>query len=309
MNNLYFIESDNFDLVIIKVKEILAKHKLDFNNLIIYDMEEANISDAISDLDTYSLFNKTKIILCKNSVFLTSGKTEINHNINYLEKYLNNPNPNNILILSSSKLDGKKNIAKLVKEKCELVDTNIDLVKYIKNKAIGYKIDDIVIRYLLNATGDEINNIDNELDKLLAYKSNEREILKEDIDLITIKKIDGNIYDLIDAIINKDKIKSFRIYNKMINYGEDIFKIFVTLSNQIRLIYQVKVLRNLSNDDICSKLHLKNSKQVAAIRYKIDKYNSIDLIDYLHKLSLMDEELKTGKCIDKIVFPIFIASL
>ena len=209
MNNLYFIESDNFDLVIIKVKEILAKRKLDFNNLIIYDMEEANISDAISDLDTYSLFNETKIILCKNSVFLTSCKTEINHNINYLEKYLNNPNLNNILILSGSKLDGKKNIAKLVKEKCELVDTNIDLVKYIKNKAIGYKIDDIVIRYLLSATGDEINNIDNELDKLLAYKDNEREILKEDIDLITIKKIDGNIYDLIDAIINKDKIALF----------------------------------------------------------------------------------------------------
>lgn len=309
MNNLYFIESDSFNLIIVKVKEILAKRQIDFDNLVIYDMEETNISSAIMDLDTYSLFNEPKAILCKNAVFLTSAKSEINHDTTLLDKYLNNPNPNNILIITAHKLDGKKNIAKLVKEKCQIVDSDVDLIKYIKNKTAGFKIDDETIRYLLLNTGSELTNIDNELDKLLAYKDQDKEILKSDIDLITIKKIDGNIYDLIDAIMNKDKKRSLKIYENIINYGEDIFKIFIALSNQIRLIYQVKVLKNLSNDDICNKLHLKNSKQVVALRYKIDKYNSSDLLDYLYRLSLMDEELKTGKSIDKIVFPIFIASL
>jgi DNA polymerase III delta subunit len=95
----------------------------------------------------------------------------------------------------------------------------------------------------------------------------------------------------------------------MINYGEDIFKIFVSLSNQIRLIYQVKSLKNLTNEEIADKLKLKNVKQVVALRYKIDKYTSSELISYLHKLSIMDEELKLGKSIDTIVFPTFIASL
>ena len=36
----------------------------------------------------------------------------------------------------------------------------------------------------------------------------------------------------------------------MINYGEDVFKIFVTLASQIRLRYQVKTLKNLTNEDI-----------------------------------------------------------
>ena len=95
----------------------------------------------------------------------------------------------------------------------------------------------------------------------------------------------------------------------MVNYGEDIFKIFVSLSNQIRLIYQGKVLKNLTNEEIASKLNLKNIKQVSALRYKIDKYTSNELVEYLHKLSIMDEELKLGKSIDNIVFPTFIASL
>lgn len=309
MNNLYFIETDKHELLDIKVNEILKENNLTRDNLIIYDMEEVNISDAIIDLDTYSLFNERKVVLCKNAIFLSSGKTEINHNIELLEKYLNNPNPDNILIIGTNKADGKKNIVKLIKDKCKIIEVTIDLVNYIKEYTKGYKIDDEVIRYLIINTTEDISHITNELDKLMALKDKEKEITKKDIDLIVIKKIDSNIFDLIDAIISKNKDKSLRIYNEMINYGEDIFKIFISLSNQIRLIYQVKQLKDLSNEEIADTLKLKNVKQVAALRYKIDKYTSNELVNYLHKLSIMDEELKLGKSIDIIVFPTFIASL
>ena len=309
MNNLYFIETDSIELLNIKVNEILKNNKLTLDNLIIYDMEEVNITDAIVDLDTYSLFNTKKVVLCKNAIFLSSTKSEIEHNIDLLTKYLNNPNPDNILILSVDKVDGKKNIVKLVKEKCQVIETNIDTFKYVKDYTKDYKITDEIIRYLIINTTENISHITNELDKLMALKSNEKEITKEDIDLIVIKKIDSNIFDLIDAIISKNKDKSLRIYEEMTNYGEDIFKIFVSLSNQIRLIYQVKTLRKLTNEEIADKLKLKNVKQVVALRYKIDKYTSSELLDYLYRLSIMDEELKLGKSIDKIVFPTFIASL
>ena len=309
MNNLYFIETDKHELLDIKVNEILRENNLTRDNLITYDMEEVNISDAIIDLDTYSLFNERKVVLCKNAIFLSSGKTEINHNIELLEKYLNNPNPDNILIIGTNKADGKKNIVKLIKDKCKIIEVTIDLVNYIKEYTKGYKLDDEVIRYLIINTTEDISHITNELDKLMALKDKEKEITKKDIDLIVIKKIDSNIFDLIDAIISKNKDKSLRIYNEMINYGEDIFKIFISLSNQIRLIYQVKTLKDLSNEEIADTLKLKNVKQVAALRYKIDKYTSNELVNYLHKLSIMDEELKLGKSIDIIVFPTFIASL
>ena len=126
MNNLYVVETDNPQILIIKVNEILKENKLSLDNLITYDMEEVNITDAIIDLDTYSLFNERKVVLCKNAIFLSSGKSEIEHRCELLEKYLNNPNPNNILILAVSKLDSKKNIVKLVKEKCVVIESNIE---------------------------------------------------------------------------------------------------------------------------------------------------------------------------------------
>ena len=309
MHNLYYIETNNLLLLNMKVEEILKENKLTTDNLITYDMETNDIAMAIMDLDTYNLFDSTKVVLCKNAYFLTTEKGEIEHDINALEKYLNNPNPSNILILSSSKPDSKKNIVKLVKSTCEVVNIDIDLTIYVKEKTTGYKMTSDDIRYFLDNAGDDLFNINNELDKLLELTESTKEITKNDIDLIVIKKIDCNIYELIDAIISKDKEKALTIYNEMINYGEDVFKIFVTLANQIRLIYQVKILKNLTNEEIADKLNLKNIKQVSALRYKIDKYTTVDLINYLHRLSIMDEELKNGKSIDKIVFPTFIASL
>ena len=309
MHNIYFLESDNQKIIDEKVEEILKELKVSHDDLIIYDLEEVPISNAIMDLDTYSFLGNQKVVFCKNATFLTTTKSEIEHDIEAFSKYLSNPNPNNVLIISSSKTNGKKNVVKLLRKEAYCVEMTFDIHEYIKKKCAGYKIKSDAIDYLCEVTCNDINRIDNELEKLLAYTMDTKEITKKDIDLIVIKKIDTNIFDLIDAIISKNKSKSLTIYNEMINYGEDIFRIFVALANQIRLIYQVKVLRDLSNDDIAEKLNLKNPKQVVALRYKIDKYREEDLINYLYRLSIMDEELKTGKSIDKIVFPIFIASL
>ena len=304
MNNLYLIIGENDTIINLKIKELL---KDNYDNLITYDMEISNISDAIMDLDTYSLFNEKKYIYAKNAKFLTSEKSEINHNVDSLKKYLENPNINNTLIISCSKLDSKKNIVKLVKDKTMVIETDIDLNKYVKDYCKNIKISLDTIKYLIETVGTDINRITNELDKLLMYCKSE--ITKKDIDDVVIKKIDTNIFLLIDAIISKDKKKSLMIYNEMINYGEEIFKIMVALANQIRLIYSVKVLEYLTNDEITSILNLKNPKQVVALRYKIGKYSTKDLLKYLYKLSLLDEEMKLGKCIDKVAFPTFIMSI
>ena len=81
------------------------------------------------------------------------------------------------------------------------------------------------------------------------------------------------------------------------------------IPNQIRLLYQVKILSKKSNDEITDILKLKNPKQVVALRFKINKYNAKDLLNYLYHLSIIDEELKTGKIIDTVAFPCFIAGL
>ena len=308
MNNLYFIESDNHIILDKYVREILKENKFQEEDLIRYDLEECNILDVLTELNTYSLFATRKIVYANNATFLTADKSEINHDIDEFTKYINNPS-DNILILACRKLDGKKNIAKLVKEKFKIIDVNVNYQDYIKEKTKGYKMSTSDIIYFLSLVTEDIDRINNELDKLMMLKDDTKEITKEDIDLIVVKKIDDNIFDLIEAIIKKDKKRSLTIYNDIVSYGEEIFKILISLSNQIRLLLQVKILENENDLDIADKLNLKNPKQMYFLRQKIMNYKKEELVDYLHKLAIMDEELKLGKTIPEVVFPVFIASL
>lgn len=309
MNNLYLIESNNHKAITLEIEKLAKKNNFNLDEILRYDLSETNISAVINDLDTYGFFGERKVIYANDAFFLTTSKGEIEHNIDSFIKYINNPSPDNILIISCSKLDGKKNICKLVKEKFNCITINNDPKDFIKKKTKDYKITYDTINYLIYSVGEDLDRINNELDKLMLYKTDTKEITRNDIDLIVVKKVDDNIFDLIDAIIKKNKKKSLNIYNEMVNYGEEVFKILISLSNQIRLIYQVKVLRNYHDNDIADILNLKNPRQVYAIRQKISSYTKEELLDYLYKLSLMDEDLKMGKSIDKIIFPVFIASL
>ena len=309
MNNLYFIESDNHIIINILLKDIVKENNFNIEDVIKFDLSERNISDVITELDTYSLFSDRKIVFGYDCVFLTTDKTDINHDIDMLTKYINNPKEDSVLILSCKKLDGKKNICKLIKEKFKVIESDIDYTDYVKNKTKGYKFSNSDISYFLSCMNEDIDRINNELDKLMMLKDNEKEITNKDIDLIVIKKIDDNIFDLIEAIIKKDKKKSLEIYNDIVNYGEEVFKIMISLANQIRLLLQVKILEKDSDEDIANRLKLKNPKQLYFVRKKMANYTKEELIDYLEKLAIMDEELKLGKSIDKIVFPVFIATL
>lgn len=309
MNNLYFIESDNHIILNKFLEDIVKENKFSLDEVIKFDLSERNISEVITELDTYSLFSTRKIVFAYDAVFLTTDKTEIEHDIDMFTKYINNPKEDSVLVLACRKLDGKKNIAKLVKEKFKIIETTIDFNEYVKNKTKGYKFSNSDIAYFLTCMNEDIDRINNELDKLMMLKNEDKEITKNDIDLIVIKKIDDNIFDLIEAIIKKDKKRSLEIYNGIVNYGEEVFKIMISLANQVRLLLQVKILENENDLDIAEKLHLKNPKQLYFIRKKMAGYTKKELTDYLLKLSIMDEELKLGKAIDKIVFPVFIATL
>ncbi len=83
----------------------------------------------------------------------------------------------------------------------------------------------------------------------------------------------------------------------------------IKLANKKRLLLQVKIQEKENDNDIAEKLHLKNPKQLYFLRREMSMYSKKELADYLEKLAIMDEELKLGKSIDKIVFPVFIATL
>ncbi len=137
-------------------------------------------------------------------------------------------------------------------------------------------------------------------------KLEEKLITKDDIDLITTKSIDDNIFSLIDAIITKNKEKMAEIYQELIK-KEEIINILINLSNQLRLIYQVKVLSKFyRNDQEIAEYLGKHKYAIEMARVKGLSFQKKDLLVYLVDLANLDYDIKTGKTIKDVSFWLFI---
>ncbi|MBQ6282124.1 MAG: DNA polymerase III subunit delta [Bacilli bacterium] len=310
MNGIYLIYGEEEYLINNEINKL--KDKYSGYDIVTYDMLEQNISDAIEDASMISLFSSTKLIICYNCYFLTAIKCDIEHDVESLMKYMKNENDSIIILTVNGEVDNRKKIVKelnkfnVVKyEKLKEFEVKKFVIDYCKHN--GFKIEEDAIKLFLEKLTNDLYIITSELEKLFIYKNN-KIITKSDIEDITSRVINTNIFDLINSIVEKDIDKSLRLYDDLVIINEEEIKLIVTLANQFRLIYQVKTMfkGGYSEFDISKKLdiHPFRIKLANAVCISLD-----ECLEYLKKLSILDEEIKTGMIDKKNGFIKFILSL
>ena len=298
MDKLILIEGENPVLIQKEIDKII--NKLTNYELIKYDLNEIEFNKIIEDLDTYDMFLKQKVIIGYNPLFLVE-KTDFKED--KLLKYINNPS-DNILILVVNKLNNRLKLVTEIKKVFKIITIkNIDYNTFIENNLEDYKMDKSTIQYFLNKVGQNYNIIESELEKLKLYKVDKKIITKEDIDLISNRNIESSIFDLIDSIVKKDKKKVYELYEHFLSSGTEIIQIMIMLANQIRLIYNVKVLNRLSN------LLEVHEYPVKLARNKGYNYSKKELLNMLYNLAILDEDIKSNKCLQNISFLTFIMQI
>ncbi|MBR3661244.1 MAG: DNA polymerase III subunit delta [Bacilli bacterium] len=295
MDKLYLIEGENNILINKEIKKIISKFK-DID-IIKCNLEERTIDDIIEILDTYDMFQRKKIVIASNPIFYLNVTSDFN--LDKFLKYLKNPS-DNILIIVANKINNRLKVSKDTLKYFNYIKVNdLNIDSFIKENLEGFKMDNLTINYFITRIGKDYNDLLNELNKLKAFKIKEKQITKSDIDLICRKNFDNTIFDLIDAIIKKDKIKLIDLYNYFTQNGTDVFQILVLLANQIRLIYNVKTLSNLTDSKIAEILEVKEYP-IKLARGKGINYKSQELLKILYNLGQIDEDIKSGKQLPNI---------
>lgn len=309
--NTYIIESSDYVVINTKIDDILKKNHLTSDMIIKYDLIETPISTAIEDLDTYNFLSSNKVVVCDNAYFLTSNRPKgaVVHNEELLEKYLKNPSSENILIMICDKIDTRKKLVKLV-DKNNILGGEIVIDDLIKSHLDDYKMDYKTIKYLIDYCDNDNERILNELEKLKCYKLDDKTITMEDINNIVIKLTGDNIFSLIDSIVLKNRSKAYLITQELLDKGEDINKIIVMVSDQFRLMYQVKLLlkEGYNKDTIATKLKVHPYRVKLAME-KGYNYSSKVLLTNLDYFFNLDYMIKTGNNNPKLVFELFLANL
>lgn len=307
MNNYLVVTNDKITLDE-KIKEL---NKDNSSEVVFYDLIETNIEKLIEDLDTINFLSNKKIIVGTNAFFLSSDKTKSNieHNTFLLEKYLDNPS-DNILILVTDNIDKRKKLTSNILKKCELIEEISDINSLIKKRLEDYEMDNSTISKLIEFCGNDHERIFNELEKLKLYKLDSKKITTSDIEEIVSPVLDDNIFHFVDSILSGNKEYAFKLYHNFLLHGEQVVHMLILISNKIRLIYQVKILSNKGNSDqSISKLLNMHEYPIKLAREASYKYSEKHLLEILLKLAELDLEIKSGETIGEVEFETLLASI
>ena len=311
MKNFYLLYSSDGAILNKEINDLEKKLDISDTDIIYYNIDD--IDGIINEASTIGMFSLNKFIIINMDSYFKDKKNI--PNINLLENYFDSYNSNSYLVFvcNSDSIDSRKKIVNLIKKygivkKLEVNDNYLN--DYVNNylKDNGYKINNGDVVYFINRVGNNINNVTNELDKLMLYKINDKINNRNDIDLLTVENIDDSIYDLVNCILKNDNEKAIKLYNNFIDNGMDVNQIVAIIAAQIRLLYQVKRLYNSgkSNDEIAKILEFKSVYRVKYLLSDSYYYSESDLVKYLSKLADIDNAIKTSNGDGNMLMQLFI---
>lgn len=277
--------------------------------IIKYDMEITSLSTVLSDAITVPFLEELKIIILKNTKFLTKSATSTKDEIKAMLKYLKNPCDSTLLIIDATNtvINQSNEIYKMLKNVARIIDypdpEEIELKGWIVRSfdANGIDIKDDALTLLLEYIGDDQARLSQEIDKLSSYVGKGGTIRKEDIKLLVPKNINNEIYLLIKAIINHDLALTNQIYDNLITHTKDSLTIFSLISNKFKeLLSTYRLLKyGYSQSDIAKFYNVSTGKAYYIVQ-EARAFKLSDLEFYIDKLAELDYQIKSGK-LDKTI--------
>ncbi len=309
---IYLITGESYLLINEKINEIVKDSK----NVSVFDLGCNTLDDVIIEAGYYSMFDEEKFIIVKNANFFNSAKLKESDEKSLL-KLLENPNnKTTIIFVCMEKVDTRKKITKIIKDKYNLI--NIPNLKFyeIENKVdaylkkLGFSISKESIKYIMD---NSLNNYDvtmNEVNKLILYYDEPTYIKTEDVLNIVSKSLNNNNFLLVDAIVENDLEKSLNLLKDLKILKVEPTVLISLIARDFRIMLNVKNLLNNNKREyeIMNELKLQDW-QLERYLKKVFPYKLKELENIILKLAQIDLDIKSGKIDKYIALELFILDI
>lgn len=279
-----------------------------------FDMRETNLAVALDDARAVPFFGDKRVVLIDNAYFLTgeNARGKIEHFPEELINYVQQPEPQTILVIFApyEKLDGRKKVTKLLKERAgylafgELKEHDIHQLVQDRVNEAGYTIAPAAEQMLFQRTNLALTQIMLELEKLLLYTYDTKQITADDVAVAVTNTLSQNIFDLIESLLNQKLRQAVELYHELILNGEEPLRLHGAMVSQFRLLLQVKSM-TLSEQGMASALKV-HPFRVKLAKQTVRKYSYASLAQAFLGLVKMEEQLKSTTRDPELLFELFV---
>jgi DNA polymerase-3 subunit delta len=146
--------------------------------------------------------------------------------------------------------------------------------------------------------GNDLHILDNELEKLVAYKSTDEAATIESADVAKLSPYvaEASIFDLVDALGNRNGKRASLLLQQKLHEGTEPFYLFSMFIRQFRLLIQVKELAEAGYRPQGISREIKQHSFVVGKLYQQARGFSLQELEqiYCHMLEI-DIAVKTGQ--------------
>jgi len=294
-------------------------------NIMPFDLSSAGPKDKFESelknaLQVNSLFGMNKLIIFRN--FLTAKNKLSAEMSRMISKSLENILPGFFVVFcQTEKPDARGIIYKQIKslEKKKLAEVKefklprqAELVKWILAKAKKYQVtlSPEAINSLSAMIGSDLWQLDREIHKLANYKKGEK-VTTEDINLMVKGKYNDDIFQLMDAISDKNKKKVLKLFQDQLASGANEIYLLTMLVRQFRIFWQMKELtknNQMSTDLVAKELGLHPYVAKKSMYY-LKNFSLEQLKNIYRQLLDFEIKMKTTSLSFEVLFDLLVAGL
>ena len=314
---IYLFYGEETYLLETRVKKIRKEYQQLILGINFIQIDDTNVEELIADLETPAFGFDKKLIIAKNTGLfkkekkatksdskkkkIDDTKLPLNEKIaKYIQENSEELKDTVDLVFVEQEVD-KNALYQAIEKVGEVKEFALlklpDLIANIKKITVAYKvsIDDATAKYLVECCGTSMQDLINELRKLIEYKGENSNITKQDIDLLCTKQIQAVIFDLTDNLGKKETSKALEVYNGLISNKEPIQKILITLYNHFKKLYIIKIAEKY-NEDVATAMNLKPNQLFLVSKYKTQAryFETQELREVLEALIDLDANYKIG---------------
>ncbi len=288
-----------------RLREAIAEPGDDINTTFISG-EDLNVRNLIDLAETMPFFADHRSIFLDDTGLFKKGGEE-------LADYLGEIPESTYLIFTETEVDKRSRLYKQAAKLGRAVDfkrrSEDDLKRWIlgrikrENKQITMQVLDL----FLSRTGDDMDHIDRELEKLLCYTLEKDAILEEDVEAVCGTQLSDRIFDMVDAVAEKHQERAVELYLDLLLLKEAPMKILTLLTRQFETLLELK---EMSRENIGEP---EMTERIGRSRYLVRKFlrqagmfTDRQLEEAVRGGVQAEEDIKTGRMSDRLAVELFL---
>lgn len=287
-----------------RLKEAIAGD--DTMNYHYFEGKGLDVQEIISLADTMPFFGSRRLILVEDSGFFKSAADA-------LVEYLPSMPDTTCILFVESEVDKRNRMYKKVKDlghAAEMTRQNVNQLAAWAGGILakeGRKITGRTMELFLSKTGDDMENIRMELEKLICYTIGRDVITDQDVEEVCTVRVTNKIFDMVSAIVTRQTKKAMDLYEDLLTLKEPPMRILFLIARQFNQLLQVKEMmaQGMDKGSIASRLKMQPFV-VGKVMPQARTFSRAQILSYVNLCVDAEEAVKTGRLNERLAVELLI---